>query len=346
MQNMHIRNNISVFLVLVYACLCLCSFNAESFAASRKKLRLHQHRPEQASLVVHAASGKVLHQVNADKSLHPASLTKLMTIYITFEAINRGKLSFDTRLPISKYAASRPRTNLGLKAGKTITVKECILSLIVRSANDAAVVLAEAIGKTESNFAKIMTTRAHQLGMHGTHFMNASGWHHPSQKTTAYDMAKLAIALNRDFPEYYGLFSKTSFTYKNTKYKGHNYVTEHLPGAEGMKTGYTSKAGWNLVTAAKRGSQRLIGVVLGGSNAKSRDTKMINLINHHFAKLQTSEEQIKITQATKAQKNTMALAKKNLKLAKKTGKKLSNHQVSQTKYASKRPNKRNLDAAA
>jgi D-alanyl-D-alanine carboxypeptidase (penicillin-binding protein 5/6) len=280
-------NNFFIFL----CALCLLLFHqTESFASTKKKYKIPIHRLTQASLVVDATTGKVLHQLNADKRLHPASLTKLMTCYIAFEAINRGKLTFNTQLPISKFAASRPRTKLGLKAGNTITVKEAVLSLIVKSANDSAVVLGEAIGKTESNFARIMTKRAKDLGMHNTNFVNASGWHHPEQKTTAKDMAKLAIALKRDFPEFYPLFSKTSFYYKSTRHKGHNYVTKNLHGAEGMKTGYTAKSGWNLVTTAKRGAQRLVGVVLGEHNAKIRDNKMINLINRHFKELQVANK--------------------------------------------------------
>ncbi len=281
------NNNFLIFLCAL--CLFFSQQN-ESFAATKKKYKLPTHRLTQASLVVDASTGKVLHQLNADKQVHPASLTKLMTCYITFEAINRGKLTLDTPLKVSKFAASRPRTNLGLKAGSTITVKEAILSLIVKSANDSAVVLGEAVGNTESNFARIMTKRAKELGMHSTNFVNASGWHHAEQKTTAKDMAKLAIALKRDFPEFYPLFSRTSFYYKSTWHKGHNYVTKNLHGAEGMKTGYTSKSGWNLVTTAKRGSQRLVGVVLGEHNAKTRDNKMINLINHHFKKLEVARK--------------------------------------------------------
>jgi D-alanyl-D-alanine carboxypeptidase (penicillin-binding protein 5/6) len=274
------------FFILLYT-ICLLFFHQnESFAITKKKLKIPIHRLAQASLVVDANTGEVLHQLNADKQLHPASLTKLMTCYIAFEAVRRGKLTFKTQLPISKFAASRPRTKLGLKAGNTITVKEAVLSLIVKSANDSAVVLGEAIGKTESNFARIMNKRAKELGMHNTNFVNASGWHHPQQKTTAKDMAKMAIALKRDFPEFYPLFSRTSFYYKSTRHKGHNYVTESLHGAEGMKTGYTAKSGWNLVTTAKRGSKSLVGVVLGEHNAKVRDSKMINLINHHFKGVQ------------------------------------------------------------
>jgi D-alanyl-D-alanine carboxypeptidase (penicillin-binding protein 5/6) len=294
-----INNN---FLIFIFALCLLFSQQNESFAATGKKTRIPEHRPTQASLVVDASTGKVLHQLNADKPVHPASLTKLMTCYLTFEAVNKGKLTLDTPIKISKFAASAPRTKLGLKAGNTITVKEAVLSLIVKSANDSAVVLGEAIGGTESDFAKIMTKRAKDLGMHSTNFVNASGWHHAQQKTTAKDMAKLAIALKRDFPKFYPLFSRTSFYYKSTWHKGHNYVTKNLRGAEGMKTGYTAKSGWNLVTTAKRGSQRLVGVVLGEHNAKTRDNKMINLINHHFKALEITSNRNEFNEVNKLEK--------------------------------------------
>ncbi len=289
MQAKNTWYNTNIGLILVYTLFSLFFYQTESFAAQKKNHHLVTS-PVQASLVVNAATGKILHQVNANRRLHPASLTKLMTIYLTFEKIKQGKLAFNTKLKTSKYAASKPRTNLGLKPGSVITIQEAVLSLIVKSANDSAVVLAEAIAGSEKNFAKIMTQRAKQLGMHNTNFINASGWHHPSQKTTAYDMAKLAIALKRDFPQYYHLFSRTSFYYKNTSYKGHNRVTENFKGATGMKTGYTVRSGWNLVTAATRGSKRLVGVVLGGHTAKTRDDKMMALLNNHFKHLETIEK--------------------------------------------------------
>lgn len=288
-----LKKHINIFLALIYIVFTVFAYQSDAFAASHKKGRIKHiaHKPGQASLVVNAHTGAVLHQNNANQQLHPASLTKLMTLYLTFEAVNQGKIHFGSRLKVSKFAASRPRTNLGLKIGSAITTKEAVLSLIVRSANDSAVVLAEAIAGNEANFARLMNQRAKQLGMHGSHFVNASGWHHPAQKTTAYDMAKLAIALKRDFPEKYSLFQRTSFYYGNSFYKGHNRVVQKLQGAEGMKTGFTSPSGWNLVTTAKRGDTRLVGVVLGGVTAKHRDEKMINLMNSHFEHIKLTKKQ-------------------------------------------------------
>lgn len=277
------------FSFLFLAFYLVISFQTQSFAATKKKNTHSVKAPTPACLIVDANTGTILHQSNAEKNVYPASLTKMMTIYLTFEAIKHGKLSLDTRLPISKNAASKPRSKLGLIPGETIRVKELILSLIVKSANDSATVLGEGIAGTEGKFAHIMTQRAHQLGMRNTIFANASGWHHPTQKTTAFDMAKLAMALKRDYPEHYHLFSRTSFFYKNTQYKGHNRVVEKLRGAEGMKTGYTGPAGFNLVTTAKRGDIRLVGVVMGSNCSKSRDAKMIHLMNYHFDKIQGIE---------------------------------------------------------
>lgn len=233
--------------------------------------------------------GEILHSKNAERYMYPASLTKLMTIYIAFEALKNKKIGFNTPLHISARAASMPRSNIDLVANNTITMREAILSLIVRSANDSAVVIAENLAGSEANFAKKMNIKAQQIGMKNSHFTNASGWHHPNQKTTAYDMAKLAIALKRDFPQYYYLFSKSSFFYRNTFYQGHNHVNVALAGAEGLKTGFTNAAGWNIVTAASRGTKGLIGVILGGGSRRTRDIAMIKMMNTHFARYGSRE---------------------------------------------------------
>jgi len=230
--------------------------------------------------------GNVLYQKNAKNIMYPASLTKMMTIYIVFDAVKKHKLSMDSKIVVSGRAARMPATKLGAGKGERITVKDAVLSLIVKSCNDIAVALAENTGGTEEKFVVEMNKTAKMLGIHNTTFANASGWHHPKQVTTAYDMARLAIALKRDFPEYYHLFSKSSFYYRDTFYKNHNYVTNHLHGAEGLKTGYTSKAGWNIVTAATRHNQCLIGVIMGGRTPVERDVKMIRMMNDHFDKIQ------------------------------------------------------------
>ena len=248
---------------------------------------LKKHSNSAKLLIKH--DGKVLYNKNANNVMYPASLTKLMTLYLTFEAIKYHNISSKTPLIISKRAASMPRSKIWLEAGKKITIEEALLSLIIRSANDSAVVLAENLAGSEKKFAEKMNIRAKQLGLLNTHFVNASGWHNRKQVTTAYDMAKLAIAIKRDFPEYYHLFSRDSFYYNNTLFKGYNYVLAKLYGAEGLKTGYTSQAGWNIITAANRGNTYLIGVILGGKSHRSRDLEMIKLMEAYFKKGQNNK---------------------------------------------------------
>lgn len=245
---------------------------------------LHAQARNRATLIL-SSTGKVLHEKNAQKKLYPASLTKLMTVYVIFEGLKYGNLSFSKKLVVSKRASRIQPTKLGLRRGEKISVKDAVLGMLIKSFNDSAVVLAEGFAGSEKKFVKIMNKRAKQLGMYNTHFENASGLHHPKQITTAYDMAKLTMALMRDFPEYYYLFSVNTFPFKRLFYRNRNYVKKHLAGVEGMKTGYTSNAGWNIITTAKRGGVRLIGVILGGSSYFSRDRTMIRLMNKYFARV-------------------------------------------------------------
>lgn len=270
------------FIVLITSIFILTSASNPALAKTKKVHASANSR--YASLVVDADTGTILHQENAGKLRYPASLTKMMTLYLTFEALERGDLQMNQQLPVSEHAASQPKMNLSLRAGEVLSVREAILSLIVRSANDAAVVLAEAVGSTEPTFAEMMTERAQQLGMKHTIFRNASGLPHIDQKTTAYDMARLAIALKRDFPQYYPFFSKTHFTFRGRELDGHNHVTRYYPGADGLKTGFVNASGFNLVTSASRGDVKLVGIVMGGKTAQSRDQKMISLLNQHFIK--------------------------------------------------------------
>lgn len=235
-----------------------------------------------ASLVVDANNGKVLHEEFADKSCYPASLTKMMTIYLALEAIEQGHKKFSDQLKISSYAAMQAPSKLGLHAGETISLENAIISLIVKSANDSAVVIAENISGSEKEFAKLMTKRAWQLGMSDTLFKNASGLPNAEQKTTAYDMAKLALALQRDFHKHYHLFAKTSFIHKGRKYKSHNHVLVKYPFANGLKTGYTNSAGFNLVTSAQKGGRKVVSVVMGGNTKNDRDYQMVQLLDKYL----------------------------------------------------------------
>ena len=240
-----------------------------------------------STMVADTRSGFIISSYNADELQHPASLTKVMTLYLTFDALENGLLKMDDKLPISEHAAKQPRSKMFLKAGDTITVREAIMALIVKSANDAAVVLAEALAPSEEEFARLMTGVAHELGMKNTTFKNASGLHHPDQITTAKDMGILTIALINHYPQYYKLFSKKSFVYRGKEYQGHNALLKQYKGAEGLKTGFISAVGYNIITTAKKNNTRLVGVVIGQNTAKARDKQVANLLDKGFKKVGT-----------------------------------------------------------
>ncbi len=238
-----------------------------------------------ASIVMDADTGMILRQRNADKSLHPASLTKIMTLVLAFEAIENGELSLRDRVVISRHAADMIPSKLGLPVGSSIRVEDAIYALITKSANDVAVALAEKIGGTESNFARYMTVRAHQIGMSRTRFRNASGLHHPKQVSTARDMARLAQYVLNTYPQYYHYFSTKRFSYRGKTYRNHNRLMESYSGMDGFKTGYIRASGFNLVASAKRNDRRIIGVVFGGRTAKTRNAHMQKILDEGFSKL-------------------------------------------------------------
>ncbi len=248
--------------------------------------------PQYAALVVNADTGQVLYEKSAGASRYPASLTKMMTLYLTFDSLKKGKLKLQDKMHVSKKAASQPQTNISLDEGDRLPVEAAIKSLVVRSANDAAMVLAEHLGETEWNFAMIMTKKAHELGMEDTVFRNPSGLPDDKQRTTAYDMARLAIALRRDFPEYYHYFKYTSFTWNGITYPSHNRVMEKYPGVDGIKTGYIRASGFNLVTSANKDGVRLVAVVMGGTSGASRDSQMMTLLDQTFSSLAGSKKSL------------------------------------------------------
>lgn len=274
-------------LTIIFCLSFACALEANAIKQKKKRVAKPVYNPVQATLVVDGKTGKVLHARNSKKLVYPASLTKVATLYLVFEALESGKLSLNQRLTVSKHAASAKPSKLHLKVGEKVKVKDLILALSVKSANDAARVIAEALAGSEKKFARLMTVRARQLGMRSTVFKNASGWHHPDQKTTVIDLAKLSIAIKRDFPQYYHFFSKTSFVYNGKTIKGHNKVMDTYPGAEGLKTGFHVPSGYNLITTATRGNQSLVGVVVGGKSSKDRDSKMVKLLDAHFKKRKT-----------------------------------------------------------
>ncbi|MGN6551975.1 MAG: D-alanyl-D-alanine carboxypeptidase family protein, partial [Pararhizobium sp.] len=231
-----------------------------------------------AGIVVDAKTGKVLYEDNADAPRYPASLTKMMTLYLTFEALKAGKITLETRIPVSAHAASEPPTKLGLRAGSTIRVEDVIDGLITLSANDAATAMGEYLGGSEANFALIMTNKAHALGMSRTTFRNANGLPDPRQVTTARDLSRLAIALREHFPSYYHFFSTQSFRYGNRLIRGHNHLLGHVEGVDGLKTGYTNASGYNLATSVRRNGRSIVGIVMGGRTWASRDAQMRELI--------------------------------------------------------------------
>ncbi|MCE2510681.1 MAG: D-alanyl-D-alanine carboxypeptidase [Alphaproteobacteria bacterium] len=237
---------------------------------------------EAASIVIDAENGAVLHGEAVDQPTPPASLTKMMTLYLTFEALKGGEMRPQARLRASAHAARQRPSRLGLRRGDVITVHESILALVTKSANDAAVVLAEAIAGSESRFAERMNTRAKALNMQNTHFRNASGLYHKKQLSTARDLALLAEALFRDFPEYAPYFTAESFRFKGRTYRNHNDFLKNYPGAEGIKTGYIRASGYNLAASASRGGRRLIGIVLGEASSTARETHMRVLFDRGF----------------------------------------------------------------
>jgi D-alanyl-D-alanine carboxypeptidase len=235
-----------------------------------------------ASIVVDAGTGQVLQQVDATRVWHPASLTKLMTIYLAFGALESGQISPEEALSVSATAAAQPETKLGLREGKTITVAQAIKAVIVRSANDAAVLLGERIAGTEDAFAAMMTMKARELGMTRTLFHNATGLPDDGQVTTARDMALLARALMRDFPQHYPIFASTSLQWGGHTLTTYNGLLSAYEGADGLKTGFTCASGYNLVGSALRDGQRLIGVVLGGRSSAERNGEMARLLDAGF----------------------------------------------------------------
>ncbi len=238
---------------------------------------------QHAEIIIDAQNGSVLHDLNATHSWYPASLTKLMTLYMVFDALKSEQIHIYDTLTASHHASRQPNSKLGLRQGESLTVKDAILALITRSANDAAVVLSEHLGGTEENFAVKMTSKAHELGMYDSHFMNATGLPHQWQVTTSRDMAMLAWKTLQNFPDYYPYFSYHTFNYKGRELKAINKFTNTYPGAEGMKTGFTCGSGYNLISSASQNGKRLIGVVLGGMTSAERYQLMITMMNNGFS---------------------------------------------------------------
>ena len=283
------------YMALGVLALALVGFPADGFAKSSKhKTHKTHHKKRHAragvdrsaaysDIVINAETGEILHETDSDDLRHPASLTKMMTLYLTFRALETGRIGLNQYLPVSQNAAEQSPSKLGLRAGQRIRVEDAILGVVTESANDAAMALGEWLGGNEPKFADMMTRQAHALGMSHTNFQNPNGLPDPEQVTTARDMAILGQSLLYHFPKYYGYFSRSSFTYAGIRHENHNHLMERYDGMDGLKTGYIRASGFNLVASAKRGNTRLIGVVFGGHSAVARDNRMAILLDQAFA---------------------------------------------------------------
>lgn len=281
-------------------------FTTDAAEARRHRRHYAHHRvqrdvsesssPKFASIIVDGNSGAVLQATSPDGIRHPASLTKIMTLYLLFERLESGKMKLDTEMPVSQHAADQDPTKLNLRAGQTIRVEDAIKGLVTRSANDAAVVIAEAIAGDEDDFAQMMTRKARSLGMSRTVYRNANGLPNDEQVTTARDQATLGRAIQERFPRYYRYFATSTFNWRGQSIRNHNHLLGSVEGVDGIKTGYTRASGFNLVTSMRRGNRHLIGVVLGGRSGGSRDAIMRNLLAENLDKGATTHTVAAVTE--------------------------------------------------
>ena len=243
---------------------------------------VESYQPSYASIVVDANSGAVMQATNADSPRHPASLTKIMTLYLLFERLEAGKIKLSTEMQVSAHAAAQAPSKLGLKPGETIGVETAIRAIVTKSANDVAVIVAEALAGDETEFAKLMTAKAHALGMKHTTYRNASGLPDDQQITTARDQAILGRAIQDRFPKYYPYFSTRTFAFHGKMMRNHNHLLGNVAGVDGIKTGYIHDSGFNIVTSVRRGNRHIVAVVFGGRTAEARDARMRSMIDNNI----------------------------------------------------------------
>ncbi|PWE78254.1 peptidase M15 [Bradyrhizobium sp. SUTN9-2] len=289
-------------------------FTVDAAEARRHRRHYAHHRVQHdvsesssskfASIIIDGNSGAVLQATSPDAIRHPASLTKIMTLYLLFERLESGKMKLDTEMPVSKHAADQDPTKLNLRAGQTIRVEDAIKGLVTRSANDAAVVIAEAIAGDEDDFARMMTRKARSLGMSRTVYRNANGLPNDEQVTTARDQATLGRAIQERFPRYYRYFATSTFNWRGQSIRNHNRLLGSVEGVDGIKTGYTRASGFNLVSSIRRGNRHLIGVVLGGRSGGSRDAIMRNLLAENLDKGATVRTVAAVTERNGTEANT------------------------------------------
>src|SRR4030088_1655682 len=288
-------------------------FTSDSADARRYKHRHHarnthhearqSYSPAFSSIIVDGNSGAALSANNPDASRHPASLTTIMTLYLLFERLDAGQMTLDSEMEVSEHASEQAPTKLGLRPGQTIRVEDAIKGLVTRSANDAAVVIAETIAGDEGDFAKLMTRKARALGMVKTVYRNASGLPDDEQVTTARDQSTLGRAIQDRFPRYYRYFSTMAFNYHGHSIRNHNRLLGNVEGVDGIKTGYTRASGFNLVTSMRRGNRHLVGVVMGGRSGGSRDAIMRNLLAENLEKAATKRTVVAITERNASDAN-------------------------------------------
>src|SRR3954471_895337 len=286
-------------------------FTTDSADARRHRHRHHvcrearsSYSPAFSSIIVDGNSGGTLSANSPDSLRHPASLTKIMTLYLLFERVEAGKLSLDSEMEVSEHASEQSPTKLGLRPGQTIRVEDAIKGLVTRSANDAAVVIAEAIAGDEDDFARLMTRKARALGMSRTVYRNASGLPNDDQITTARDQATLGRAIQDRFPRYYRYFATSVFNYRGQSIRNHNRLLGNVEGVDGIKTGYTRASGFNLVSSMRRGNRHLVGVVLGGRSGGSRDATMRSLLAENLEKGATKRTVAAINERGQGEANT------------------------------------------
>jgi D-alanyl-D-alanine carboxypeptidase len=275
-----LRNIVSV---LVTALLLASCQTSEVLDAKQAAVNAQPER--YASVVIDMSSGKELYGYSQNSVRYPASLTKMMTLYLVFEALGDGRIGKSTQIPMSANAAAQPPSKIGLKAGQSIDVDTAIRAITVKSANDISVALAEHLAGSETAFASQMTAKARALGMSRTTFRNASGLHDPAQITTAEDMARLGVALRRKFPQHFAYFSLKEVTIGGRTITGHNKVLDMVSGANGIKTGYTRASGFNLVTSVERNGKTMIAVILGEDSARARDARMAALVMAYMGRM-------------------------------------------------------------
>ncbi|KAA0593824.1 D-alanyl-D-alanine carboxypeptidase [Azospirillum lipoferum] len=308
---MHPLARVSTLLFSLTALMALAAVLLAPLPASAKGSAKKASAPVAAEILMDAGSGRVLQARNADTLTYPASLTKMMTLMLTFEALDRGTLRLDQSLVVSQHAASMPPSRLWLAPGSTITVEQAILALVTRSANDVAVVLGEALGGSETAFAAKMTARARAIGMRRTVFRNASGLPDRLQRTTARDMAILSRALIRSHARHYAYFNRRSFDWQGDMVYGHNRLMARYPGMDGIKTGYIAASGFNLAASAVRDGRRLIAVVMGGHSANSRDDRVADLLDAGFKRPTSPAKPAPVQPDLLITKNSASITERN-----------------------------------